>query len=75
MNRLESAIERLQALLTVMAVMTLFTLLTSCSYSTKCPTYSHHNKKTKHGEKSQLHYVKKHKKILCAYLVADGQFV
>lgn len=37
-------------------------LMSSCSfenYSTMCPTYSQHNKTTKHGEKAQLKYAKR----------------
>lgn len=37
-------------------------IMSSCSfdtYSTHCPTYSHHNKTTKHGAKAQMKYAKR----------------
>ena len=37
-------------------------MLSSCSferYSSHCPTYSHHNKTTKYGEKAQTKYARR----------------
>ena len=37
-------------------------MMSSCSfesYASNCPTYSKHNKTTKHGEKAQLKYARR----------------
>jgi len=63
MNKFESAVERAKLLLFTLSVMSVMGLFSSCAYETKCPTYTHVNRKTSYGEKAQSHYAKKHKKI------------
>lgn len=44
-----------------LAGMIVVMMMSSCSFESynACPTYSHHNKSTKHGDKAQVKYARR----------------